>query len=38
MKHIHKADIAAMRRNIIWFTVYAFALVVVMFDVLVWRV
>jgi hypothetical protein len=37
MKHIYKSDFEAMRRNVIWFAVYAAALAVVVFDVVVWR-
>ena len=37
MKQIYKSDFAAMRRNVLWFTVYAAALAVVVFDVMVWR-
>ena len=37
MKHIYKSEIQGIRRNVIWFAVYAVALAVVVFDVMVWR-
>jgi hypothetical protein len=37
MKHIYKSDIDAIRRNVLWFVVYAAALAIVMFDLFVWR-
>ncbi len=37
MKHIYKSEIQDIRRNVIWFAVYAVALAVVVFDVMVWR-
>ena len=36
-KHLTQSEFEAMRRNVIWFAVYAVALAVVVFDVMVWR-
>jgi hypothetical protein len=36
-KHLTQSEFEAMRRNVILFAVYAAALAVVVFDIVVWR-